>query len=142
MGDEQLHNQVCGNSLSVTSGEKCPVCHGDGQKVKRITVENLVKDEHKPLVTEEHYYLCLTKDCRVVYFNEAGDAYFSKEEVKVPVWFKEVESPKPICYCKDVSDTTILEHVMKFGHHTLEEIQKYTGANKGKECLVRNPAGR
>lgn len=141
MEDKHFPNEVCGSSSNIERGEKCPLCHAIGKKVKRVTVENLVKEEYLPSVTEDHYYLCLSNDCHVVYFNEKGGTNFSKKKMKVPVWFKEVEFPRPICYCKDVSDTTILKHVVELGHRTLEEIQKHTGANTGKECLIKNPAG-
>lgn len=138
----ELRAELCGASLEETGKEKCPVCNENGQKVKRITVENIVKEEHQKSVSEDHFFLCLSADCEVVYFNDTGDILFTKNMVKVPVWFKEKESPKPVCYCKEVSDTTILKHVVELGHHTLEEIQKYTGANTGKECLIKNPNGR
>lgn len=137
-----LQTDVCGGSLEETSFEKCPVCHEKGQKVKRITVENIIKEKYRESVTEESYYLCLSPSCEVVYFNQAGSIRFTKSQVKVPVWFKEKESPKPVCYCKDVSDTTIIKHVVELGHHILQDIQKFTGANTGKECLTKNPAGR
>lgn len=79
MGDEQIRSDVCGYSPGVISEERCPVCHTRGQKVRKITAENLVKDEYKQLITEDHYYLCLATDCGVVYFNHAGDVYFSRD---------------------------------------------------------------
>ncbi len=120
--------------ISVAEGI-CPACNGHGKKVRSVTVENLVKEPL--LVREESYYLCQSADCPVVYFNQA---VFSKEDVKVPVWFKEKSSPRPICYCKNVTDTCILEQVRQ-GHVTLAEIQALTGANTGSECLTKNPAG-
>lgn len=134
-----IHN-VCGSN-DIDANAMCPICRQPGKKIKQITVQSLVRDEKSALATEEYYFLCLSEDCEVVYFNEAGNVCFTKEDVKVPVWFKEKNSPKPICYCKNVSDTTILEHVIKLGHRTIEEIQKYTGANTGKECIVKSPAG-
>lgn len=135
-------SEICSGSPDELCKERCPVCHGNGQKVQKITVENIVKEEHKDSVLEDIYFLCLSTDCEVVYFNQAGNSWFTKSQVKVPVWFKEKESPKPICYCKNVSDTTILKHVVELGYKTLEEIQKYTGANTGRACLIKNPNGR
>ncbi len=47
-----------------------------------------------------------------------------------------------VCYCKNVTEAEIIEHVAyKRCCSTIEDIQKHTGANTGSECSVKNPSG-
>ena len=56
--------------------------------------------------------------------------------------FKNVPSPVPICYCANVTDEEILYHVaVAKCCSSLDDIKKHTGANSGRECLTKNPAG-
>lgn len=55
---------------------------------------------------------------------------------------KEKGEPKPICYCKNVTEAGIPAHIRAGCCHTLEDIQRHTGANTGKQCAVKNPTGR
>ena len=48
---------------------------------------------------------------------------------------------KIICYCKNVSEKTILEAISK-GAKTLKDIQKITGACTGNNCAELNPTGK
>lgn len=119
----------------------CPVCQKPGQKVNIKTVHSLLKKERAKHLPEAEYFICLTPDCAVSYYTEPG-IFFSKTDLKVPIWFKE-ESPVPICYCKDVTDQDILDHVInRQCCKNIEDIQVHTGANTGKECLTKNPTGK
>lgn len=119
----------------------CPICQNTGQKVNRITVVSLLKQELINVAEDEDYFICLSRHCPTSYYTERG-AYFSKEDLTVPIWFKE-ESPVPICYCKDVTDHEIQDHVTtKQCCADLKDIQLHTGANTGKECLTKNPTGK
>lgn len=88
----------------------------------------------------EGFSLCLSKDCGVVYF---GKQIFYKPDVKVKLWFKEEkDSSVPVCYCKGVAKEEIIDHiVIRRCCEDLKDIQEHTGANTGKECLAKNPAG-
>lgn len=47
-----------------------------------------------------------------------------------------------ICYCKNVSEEQIMEHVAVLRCcSTLEEVQLHTGANTGSQCAVKTPSG-
>lgn len=47
-----------------------------------------------------------------------------------------------VCYCKNVTEAEIVEHVaIRQCCTTLEDIQRHTGANTGAECHIKNPAG-
>lgn len=46
-----------------------------------------------------------------------------------------------ICYCKNVTEAEIIEHVAsKRCCSTLEDIQAHTGANTGSQCHSKNPS--
>lgn len=119
----------------------CPICKKSGQKVNIKTVRSLIKSDLKDTILEKQYYLCMSPDCPVAYYAEVGN-HFDKDDLLVPIWFKE-QSPVPICYCKNVTDADIQEHITDRRCCTnLEDIQKHTGANTGKECLTKNPTGK
>jgi len=130
---------VCGAGVpDDTVAASCPVCNTHGKKVRPETVKNIVKEDRLPNVLEG-YTLCLSPDCDVVYF---GCQIFGKNDVKVRVWFKETEHPIPVCYCKNVTEKDIFDHILISGCcKDLKDIQEHTGANTGKECLTKNPAG-
>lgn len=119
----------------------CPVCQESGQKVNNITVRSLIKADRANHVSDEEHFICLTPECSVSYYTGSGD-YFEKKDLSVPIWFKE-ESPVTICYCKDITDETILNHIVdKKCCANIEDIQLHTGANTGKDCLTKNPTGK
>lgn len=132
---------VCSKTKLNENSPACPVCQKSGQKVNNKTVRNLIKEEKTNYLSEEEHFICLSPECPVSYYTEAGE-HFKKDDLKVPIWFKE-ESPVPICYCKDVTDEDILNHIVKKQCcTTMDDIKAHTGANTGKECLTKNPTGR
>ncbi len=132
---------VCGENLIKAKVPLCPVCQKPGQKVNQRTVRSLLKQEINRLITEEDYFICLSRECPTSYYTKEGIS-FNKDDLTVPIWFKE-ESPVPICYCKNVTDEEILDHVVNKQCCTnIGEIQAHTGANTGKECATKNPTGR
>ncbi|WP_438313736.1 (2Fe-2S)-binding protein [Candidatus Caldatribacterium sp. SIUC1] len=119
----------------------CPVCHGEGQNVLTLTVKHLVREALRDTVNETvTYCLCLNPHCPVVYFDASGKT-LKKEDLKVPVWYKDGASPKYICYCSRVTEEEILSAIRK-GARTLEDIQRMTGAGSKGFCLTENPSGR
>lgn len=133
-----LVSKVCGSKPLDNQTARCPVCGEPGKNVRIETLQNIVKDFRLPSILDG-YCLCLSDKCDVVYF---GQQLFYKDDVKVKVWFKEDDSSVPVCYCSDVTEADIIEHVAKRGCCVdIQDIQKHTGANTGKECLTKNPAG-
>lgn len=101
-------------------------------------MKSIVKAERLPLVLGD-YHLCLSSDCDVVYY---GDQVFHKNDVRVRVWFKEKEEPITVCYCKNITENEIFEHIAIRGCcKDLKDIQEHTGANTGNQCLTMNPSG-
>jgi len=117
----------------------CPRCSSSGQRVTIQTIKSLC--ENIKINERSNYFLCLSPDCATGYFSSTGEV-INKNELSVPIWFKE-KSPVPVCYCQDVTDAQIYEHVaIHRCCSSLEEIQAHTGANTGCQCHLKNPSGR
>lgn len=117
---------------------RCPACGAPGKRVRPETLINILNEDKVP-VDLEGYSLCLAGECDVVYF---GREIFRKGDVKVKVWFKENEQSVPVCYCKNVTAKDIIDHIAVLGCcQNIEDIQRHTGANTGRDCLTKNPAG-
>ncbi len=133
-----ISNTVCGvESLDITTAARCPCCGNAGKRVRAETIRSIVREERIPEIAEG-YALCLSPDCNVVYF---GQGIILREDVKVKVWFKEKQGPVPVCYCKNVTDKEIIDHIASGCCKDIGDIQRHTGANTGKECVTKNPAG-
>ncbi|AFM41535.1 NAD(P)H-nitrite reductase [Desulfosporosinus acidiphilus SJ4] len=117
----------------------CPLCHGIGQKVRKITVQHQVKQGFK--VEGEQFFLCTTPECDVAYYTQ-NKKTIPQEQLINKIWLKEVPPPVSICYCANVTEDEILYHVaIAKCCSSLDDIKKHTGANTGHECLTKNPAG-
>ena len=118
----------------------CPVCNGMGQKVRKITVEHQVQPGVE--IVGEQFFLCRTPACEVAYYTEDKKVAIAQGQLVNKIWFKNVPPPVPICYCANVTEEGILQHVaVAQCCSTLEDIKRHTGANTGCECLTKNPAG-
>ncbi len=116
---------------------KC-ICGTEGWKVKKITVGNHLNPEYWHLL-DESFYFCPNSDCEVVYFN--GNVTFTVREVKTKVFLKEKGSPKPLCYCKQVTEEDVVEAIRK-GAKSVKEVEEMTEIGNGGHCMITNPSGR
>ncbi len=118
----------------------CPVCRREGLLVEKITVANHAKESCWPL-GEEQYFHCDNPDCEVVYFTESGSRTLKRRDVKTRVTFKERTSPRPLCYCKQVTEEDVIRAIEN-GATTFDEVKRATGIGGGGQCKITNPAGR
>lgn len=118
----------------------CPVCKREGLEVEKITVANHVKETCWPL-SDELYSFCDNPDCEVIYFTASGGRVLKKADVKTRVTFKEKEAPRPLCYCKQVTEDDVIKAIEN-GASTFEEVRVATGIGGGGQCKLTNPAGR
>ena len=116
---------------------KC-ICGIEGWKVGKITVGNHVNPEYWHLLSDD-FYFCPNPECDVVYFD--GKNVFTTKEVKTKVFLKEKGSPKPLCYCKQVTEEDVIEAI-KRGAESVHDVEKLTGIGSGGYCIVTNPSGR
>ena len=53
---------------------------------------------------------------------KASDLQIKKEQIKVPIWFKEDANPKYICYCNQVTEENIVNAVKNEGARNMKDI--------------------
>jgi len=95
-GYNMSNNSCCDGNCSCTSTTKvhttkyrCPECGALGTPVSSVTVKNLTKD--KNLIKGSELNICKTSRCITVYFNMRCSIV--KDDVKVPVWYKDGAQP-------------------------------------------------
>ncbi len=91
---------------------------------------------------EADYFICMNEECSIVYFSPDLDISYSKQKVKVPIWFKKDATPKYICYCNQVTELQIINAVLNEGAKDMKDIIRLTGAMKNGECEIYNPLGK
>jgi bacterioferritin-associated ferredoxin len=116
------------------------MCRKDGAEVEKITVANHVKESCWPL-REGKFWICENQDCDVVYFTTSRGRTLKTDDVKTRVTFKEKRSPKPLCYCKQVTEEDVIKAIGD-GATTFEEVRSRTGIGGGGQCKLTNPSGR
>lgn len=120
--------------------EICPSCGGLGIKVEPITVKSMLKDDLKSEFKDNvQWYVCSSENCDTVYFS--SDNKYSKNDVRVLIWFKEHTDEVPICYCSNLTEKEIFNAVTN-GCKTIDDVQKYTGKNITGKCKTENPLGK
>ncbi len=126
----------------VEKNDSCPICKQTGDKVKNITVRHMVLDELLEQIGDYDYYLCISEECDVVYYNSSSDSVFKKADVKVPIWFKKDADPKYVCYCNEVTEEQVIDAVVKDNTENMKDIVRLTGAMKNGQCELKNPSGK
>jgi hypothetical protein len=131
----------CSTSNDKSNIHICPYCNNAGKKIKIITLKSLLVPEALThLQAETSYAFCPTPDCEVVYFNPNGQI-FTKTNLKVPVFQKELQRDTPICYCFGWTKQKIQEDLQhKQNTRAIEEITVHINANRCG-CEVNNPQG-
>jgi bacterioferritin-associated ferredoxin len=122
------------------SMRSCPACGGPGLPVEQITIAAHAKESTWPL-GDGPFFHCPSTGCDVIYFTHPEGRQFRKGDVKTRVTFKEEEAPRPLCYCKQVTEEDVLAAVAG-GARTFDEVVAATGIGGGGQCKVTNPAGR
>ncbi len=102
----------------------------------------MVHDELLKQIGNDDYYLCMNKECHVVYYNQELGYRFSKKEVKVPIWFKKDAELKYVCYCNKVTREQVIDAVVNKGAENMKDIIELTGAMKNGQCELKNPLGK
>ena len=120
----------------------CPKCKSKCVEVKDITVKHLVDDKFSNEVKGHTYFICMNEECNTVYFSSDLKVSYSKQQIKVPIWFKKDANPKYICYCNQVTEQQIISAVLNDGAKDMKDIIRLTGAMKNGKCEVNNPLGK
>ena len=146
MGKEILNKCYCGNtkksSCKIEKNNLCSICEKQGIPVKSITVKHMVLDELTEQVGDNDYFLCMSEECDITYYNTESKNKFNKQQVKVPIWFKNDENPKYACYCSEVTEEEVINAVVKHGAINMKEVLEITGAMSNSQCQKKNPLGK
>ncbi|ENQ3077081.1 (2Fe-2S)-binding protein [Bacillus cereus] len=131
----------CDASKSVTSDVICPLSKTKGKQVKLITLESLLNaNALAQLESDKTYYFCSEQECNVVYFNEEQQV-FIKNDLKVPVFQKDLKEDVLACYCFNWTRARIREEIKQTGKsEAVHEISMHIKANRCG-CEVNNPQG-
>ncbi len=119
---------------------RCPQCGNHGRKVKRVTLDSLLRPERRPDISDEQYHVCLAPECETVYFG-AADAAFGKSDLSVRFGLKETSSPRPVCYCFDRSIEETYDEIRRTGQSTMVDSIKAAMKGPGCRCEQTNPLG-
>ena len=120
--------------------EHCPRCGSKGRTVSLATVGSMAKTDVEALkLSAREYKLCHNWDCPVVYY--AAEISIERNELRVPVNFKEKSYEGPVCYCFNHTIASIRGEIESRGHSTAsEKIAREVKAGRCA-CEVKNPAG-
>ncbi len=117
----------------------CPQCGGKGKKVNLITLESLLKPEPARGISDTQYRFCDALNCDTVYFGENGQT-FAKDDLTIRVGVKELDAPRPICYCFGHTIESVEAEIKESGQSTvLEDIK--TRMEKGCWCETKSAMG-
>ena len=133
-------NHEC-NSCASSCNASCPICNKTGLLVKLEAALNLVNN-NSYIDKNKKVYICQNKKCTVTYFQEENPKYYTKEEVNVPIWFKEPMNEMIVCYCYNISLQEIIKVVKEHKVYTKDEVIKILNKPKNNDCLHSNPIGK
>jgi hypothetical protein len=118
----------------------CPGCGQRGTAVQLLTVKALVTEIALRRIQRTHYWFCSNSACEVVYFGDAGDR-FNTEDVRVPVWQKQIPGSRLLCYCFAETETVIRAELLSSGRaDVVERIREHITSQRCA-CDIRNPRG-
>ena len=118
----------------------CPRCCEKGKPISLATVGAMARTDVEAAQLSAHEYkVCRNRDCPVVYY--AAQIELEKNELRVPVNFKEQHYDGPICYCFNHTVASIKAEVKARGHSTAPEMINREVRAGRCACEVKNPAG-
>ncbi len=121
----------------------CPVCGKIGQLVAYETVNHLINQPCHFFENEE-IYICTSKKCEAVYYQENNPTIYFKKDLLVPVWYKEKYNQFLVCYCHNIYLHHIVEVVKgsTCNHLTKKDILKILSKSENENCKQQNPTGQ
>jgi len=119
----------------------CPACGEKGRKVRRVTLESLLRSERRSGIGEDQYYVCATPRCDTVYYGANNSQTFRKSDLTVRFGLKETDAPRHVCYCFDHTVEEICDEIRRTGESTVVERIKADMKGPGCRCEYTNPLG-
>jgi hypothetical protein len=133
--------QDCRGTTQKNTIVVCPKNGSVCKPVQRITVDALIKPEHKRALTSAPYAFCDSPDCDVVYVSAAGDHLITKNQVRVRVGIKASEDPIPLCYCFGFDNKAISDDIRSKGTTEIPKVITARVKNGECRCELTNPSG-
>ena len=131
--------QDCCGEPSSDRPHVCPECGRPGREIERITLKALLRPAALVRLGPGAYRFCATRECRTVYYGPTD--CFVREDVTLPVFQKEPEGGRTICYCFAVSEDEVRDEVAATGHSRTAERIRGLVQDGRCACEVRNPQG-
>ncbi len=76
----------------------CPLCHSMGESVHQLVVQPVVKEDIKPLIVEESYFVCSNRECDVIFFDEKETQMILMVDIDLQADFDAVTKIKNSCH--------------------------------------------
>ena len=120
----------------------CPESGTPSNKVPLETLENLIIQDKKQLISKDvQYYHCSDPDCQVVYFSNQEALSFYVDDLSVKVFTKDDSEDVNVCYCFDWTRKRIADQIKTTGISTaFDEVTEEVNAGNC-ECERKNPKG-
>ena len=119
--------------------DRCPSCGQAGRAVDPITVKALLRPQALGRLTAPAHRFCPTPSCAVVYFGERET--FRLEDVAMPVFQKEPEGDRTLCYCFGVGEADLRREIAETGQSAVaQRISDHVRAGRCA-CEIKNPQG-
>ncbi len=133
--------QIMSTNEAMAETSRCVTCEGKGRAVSRKTVLLMLKPELLEGAMSGSYSFCSERDCRVVYFDEAGDRHFTVDDLRIRVGVKVKDDPIPLCYCFGFDESHIREELAQTGRTSIPHRISNLIREGLCACDTRNPAG-
>lgn len=133
-------NDCCCSSVAESGAVPCATCPERGAPVQLQTVKALLTEVALRRLQVTHYRFCAHPACETVYFGDAGDR-FCTNDIRVPVWQKQPDGVRLLCYCFGETDAGIRSELVEHGRtNVVERIREHIAAQRCA-CDIRNPRG-
>ena len=141
---EKVMNKCTNNCNNCNSSccASCPICNMKGKSVPLITLKHKII-KNRELIMDEKSYICINRNCDVVYFQETNPKYFLKDEIEDEVWFKTKGENQIICYCHKILLKDIVNIVKASNQEALTKtkILELLKVDGNHDCIKHNPVG-
>lgn len=118
----------------------CPSCRVIGHAIAARTVKALLTSDGLARLSDRRHFFCADPACDTVYFDDAR-GFFTRRDIRVPVYQKEPPGRRLVCYCFGESETSLLAEIKASGHsEAVLRIRQHITAGCCA-CDLRNPKG-
>jgi hypothetical protein len=117
----------------------CPECGRTGRPLQHVTLEALLQPAALMRLQESSHNFCPLSECSVVYFGRCE--VFHQRDLAVPVFQKEPQGRRTVCYCFAVTEDRIRLEVRDSGRSPSADLTKALVQAGRCACELRNPQG-